>query len=416
MHASYWSFAACLLAGQVSAAYLPLALLLIFGTAKLAGEICERLGQPGIVGEILAGVLLGPGVLHWVEPNDVITALAQMGAMFLLFRVGLDVKPPELMRVGGRALIVASSGVAATFLAAWAIMAAAGASRVEGVFVAAALVSTSAGITAHVLRSEGLIAERASQIILAAAVIDDVLGLLVLALVSNIAHGPINIPGLITTTTIAAGFVVFVASIGSRTLQQVLPKLEQKLAAQEAQFNLAMILLFALAVLAVYAGIAAIIGAFLAGMVLSDIVDHRVHDLAHGITELLVPFFLAGIGLHVDISVFRNSGTVWLTVFIFVAAVLCKLIGCGLGALRLGRADALRIGAGMVPRGEVGMIVAQLGLTLEIIHKPAYAAVVIVAVATTLLAPPLVKFAFASISAAPCNQDGSLEAETEARA
>jgi Kef-type K+ transport system membrane component KefB len=401
MLASHWSFAPGLLTGEVPAAYLPLALLLIFGTAKLTGEICERLGQPGIVGEILAGVLLGPGALHWVEPNDVIAALGQMGAMFLLFRVGLEVKASELLRLGGRALMVATLGVLATFIASWAIMAAAGATRMESIFVAAALVSTSAGVTAHVLRSEGLIAERASRIILTAAVIDDVLGLLVLALVSNVARGPINIPGLITTTAIAAGFIIFVASIGTRTLQQVLPRIEQKLAARDAQFNLAMVLLFTLAVLAVYAGIAAIIGAFLAGMVLSDIVERRVHDLAHGVTELLVPFFLAGIGLHVDISVFRNSGTVWLTLFIFAAAVLCKLIGCGLGALRLGRVDALRIGAGMVPRGEVGMIVAQLGLTLGIIHKPAYAAVVIIAVATTLLAPPLVKFAFTAIPAIP---------------
>jgi Kef-type K+ transport system membrane component KefB len=169
---------------------------------------------------------------------------------------------------------------------------------------------------------------------------------------------------------------------------------EAKLRAGEVQFNLAMLLLFGLSLLAIYAGVAAIIGAFLAGMALAESVGHRVHDLAHGVTELLVPFFLAGIGLHMDLSAFTQPGTIVLALIIFVAAVLSKLVGCGLGAYNLGRKEMLRIGAGMVPRGEVGMVVAQIGLGLGVISQSIYGIVVFMAVATTLIAPPMLNYAY----------------------
>src|SRR3954447_10142053 len=143
------SLPAFLFASDIGAAHLPLALLLVFGTAKLLAEVCERLGQPGIVGEILAGVLLGPSVLHLVSPDAVLTALAEMGVLFLLFRVGLEVKASALLRLGGTALWVATLGVVLPFVAGWALMAAAGVSRVEAIFVGSAMVATSVGITAQ---------------------------------------------------------------------------------------------------------------------------------------------------------------------------------------------------------------------------------------------------------------------------
>jgi Kef-type K+ transport system membrane component KefB len=389
-----------LLASTSESAHLPLTLLLIFGAAKILAELFERFGQPGIVGEILAGVLLGPSLLNWVQPDEMLAVLAEMGVMFLLFRVGLEVKASQLMRVGGTALVVALLGVLAPFLAGWAIMKAAGVSRSEAFFVGAAMVATSVGITAHVLGARGLIRERASRIILAAAVIDDVLGLLVLALVSNFASGKVDFRGLLITAGLASGFTLIVARFGTRAMQRLLPRVEQTLKATEAQFNLALLLLFTLALLAVYAGVAAIIGAFLAGMALSETVNRRVQDLAHGITELLVPFFLAGIGLHLDIRVFTERRTLVLSLAIILAAVLTKLLACGLGALRLGLSDALRVGVGMVPRGEVGMVVAQLGLGLGIIEKPVYAVVVAMAVVTTLVAPPLLQYAYRDCT--PC--------------
>jgi Kef-type K+ transport system membrane component KefB len=373
---------------------VPLELLLVFGAAKLLGELMERFGQPGIVGEILAGVVLGPSVLGWVQPDQVLAALSEIGVMFLLFVVGLEVKSSELLRVGGTAMLVAVLGVVLPFGAGYAIMAAIHASWVEALFVGAAMVATSVGITAQVLAAKGLLRERASKVILAAAVIDDVLGLLVLAFVSSVAKGDVNIASLVTTFVMAAAFTILIAKYGSHTLSRVIPRVEQKLRAVEAQFNLALLFLFSLSVLAVWLGVAAIVGAFLAGMALSETVNRRVHDLAQGINELLVPFFLAGIGLYLNISVFADAATLWVSVGIFVAAVVTKLVGCGIGAWRLGRSDMLRIGVGMIPRGEVGMVVAQIGLGMGVITESVYAVVIFMTVATTLVAPPMLKFAY----------------------
>jgi Kef-type K+ transport system membrane component KefB len=293
------------------------------------------------------------------------------------------------MRVGRTAFVVAVAGVALPFVTGWACMQAFGANRIEAIFVGAALVATSVGITAQVLASKGLLHQRASQIILAAAVIDDVLGLLVLALVSSMAAGRINIAGLATTAVLAGGFTLLVAKYGTSTLQRVIPRVERRLSVAERQFHLALVLLFALSLLATYVGVAAIVGAFLAGMALSESVEHRVHDLAHGIGELLVPFFLVSIGLHLDLAVFASRTTLILSAVILVVAVLSKFVGCALGSWALGRVDMLRIGVGMIPRGEVGMVVAQLGLSLGVINKPVYAAVVFMAVGTTIVAPSL---------------------------
>src|SRR5262249_39453889 len=154
---------------------------------------------------------------------------------------------------------------------------------------------------------------------------------------------------------------------GTRTLGKIVPHVDQKWRTGEAQFAVAMILLFGLSVLAVYAGVAAIIGAFLAGVALSESVENRVHDLAQGVTELLAPFFPAGIGLHFSLAALGNWSTALLAIAIVVAAIVSKLAGCGLGASALGRADAWRVGVGMIPRGEVGMVVAQIGQSFGVI-------------------------------------------------
>jgi len=401
-------FSAFLLAINSEATHIPLVLLLVFGTAKIFAEICERLGQPGIVGEILAGVLLGPSVLNWVQPDQILTALAEMGAMFLLFRVGLEVRASDLLRVGRTALLVAVLGVALPFFAGWLILALAGGSRIEAIFVGAAMVATSVGITAEVLASKGLLAQRASKIILAAAVIDDVLGLLVLALVSNLAEGRVNVLGLTATAVLACGFTFVLAKFGTRAFKQVVPRIEGKLSTKEAQFNLALILLFGLSLLAVYVGVAAIIGAFLAGLAFSETAGRRVQDLAHGTTELLVPFFLAHIGLQLRGSDFSSRKIIVLSIILLVAAALTKFIGCGVGALRLGRGDAIRVGVGMIPRGEVGMVVAQIGLSLGVIQESIYAVVVFMAIGTTLLAPPLLSYAYRKCSPSAAEEDFTL--------
>ncbi|MCA2967160.1 MAG: cation:proton antiporter [Acidobacteriaceae bacterium] len=385
---------------------LPLAMLLVFGTAKILGEISERLGLPSIVGEILAGVLLGASVLNWVEPGQ-ITQFSDLGVMFLLFRVGLEVKASDLFQVGRVASLVALLGVLLPFAMGYAIYIYTGSNQIEALFVGAAMVATSVGITAQVLAAKGLLNVRASRIILAAAVIDDILGLIVLAIVSSMARGTFDVLQLTTTAGLSIGFTLFVLSFGSRTMGRVLPGIDRRLRGGESQFSLAMILLFALAVFASYAGVAAIIGAFLAGVALAESVSHRVQDLAQGVTELLVPFFLAGIGLALDVNVLRDPRTLTLAAVITVAAIVSKLLGCGLGALSLGWPDARRIGAGMVPRGEVGMVVAQLGAAMGIVSKATYGVVVVMAVMTTVVAPVLLAVTFRSLAQMPADPDES---------
>lgn len=384
-----------------SAATIPLSMLLVFASAKLLAEVFERIGQPGIVGEILAGILIGPHVLGWLAPNQVLSVLSDLGVMFLLFRVGLEVKSSSLLKVGGTALSVAALGVVLPFLMGWGIGALWGEPRIESIFTGAAMVATSVGITAQVLGARGLLEMRASQVILAAAVADDVLGLLVLAVVSGLAKGAVSWLDLGLTAALAIGFTVFVVRFGTRTVQRVMPRVEARLTLVESQFALAMTLLFSLSLLAVYAGVAAIVGAFLAGMALSESVDRRVHDLTDGVTELLVPFFLVGIGLHFDIAVFATPRTMALAGAILAAAVVSKFVGCGLGALRMGRADAVRVGVGMIPRGEVGMVVAQIGLSTGAMGQAVYGIVVFMSVATTLLAPPLLNLAFRGVAPGP---------------
>jgi Kef-type K+ transport system membrane component KefB len=378
----------------INAAQIPLAMLVVFTSAKVLSEIFERLGQPGIVGEILAGVLIGPSVLGWIAPNELLSALADLGAMFLLFRVGLEVKSSELLKVSGMAAGVAVLGVILTFGLVWAVLTFSGSTQNETLFLAAALVATSVGITAQVLATKNLLTLTASKVILAAAVIDDVLGLIVVAVVSSVARGHWNLWELVLTAGLALGFTAVTAVWGAKAVKAVAPRVEEKLRAAESQFILALMLMFLFAVLAVYSGIAAIVGAFLAGMALAEHTGQRVRDLVRGVSDFLVPFFLVSIGLYVDLSAFSRAPVIVLAIEILAAVVVSKVVGCGMGAWPLGRDEAMRVGVGMLPRGEVCVAVARLGLALGIIRQSMYSVVIFVAVAAAALAPPLLNLAF----------------------
>jgi Kef-type K+ transport system membrane component KefB len=381
-----------------SSAEIPLTLLVIFVSAKLLGEVFERLRQPAIVGEILAGVLIGPHALGWIAPpGNVVSLLGELGVMFLLFRVGLDVKSSELVALGGQAILIAASGVIVPFLCGWGLSIWWGLPTLESVFIGAAMVATSVGITAQVLAAGGWLSERASKLIVAAAVIDDVLGLLVLAAVSSMARGQVDYTDLAVTAGLAGGFTLLIVFAGSRLMGRLLPKVRSGMRGVEAEFTIALSLLFGLSLLATYAGVAAIIGAFLAGMALSESIDQRVRPLTDGVTELLVPFFLVGIGLHFDVSSFGEGAA--FSALIVLVAVLSKLFACGLAALPLGRTDAIRIGVGMIPRGEVGMVVAQIGLGFGVMAQNVYGTIVFMSIATTLIAPPLLRLAFRDATA-----------------
>lgn len=394
-----WPFTFLFSAASSEAMRVPLAMLVIFASAKLLAEVFERLAISGIVGEIAAGVLIGPSMLAWVAPNELTISLADLGVMFLLFRVGLEVKPDELLKLGGSATLVAVSGVIVPMIMGWGILRFWGAPQIEAIFVGASMVATSVGITAQVLAAKGLLQQKSAQIILAAAVIDDVLGLLVLASVSGMAKGQVNVWEIALTAGLAIAFVVGIALWGNKAMGKIVPRAQESLRVAEAEFALAVVLLFGLSVMAVYIGVAAIVGAFFAGMALAGRVGHRVNDLANGAAELLVPFFLAGIGLHVDLSAFQDRSMMMLAAVILVAAVVSKFIGCGVAALGMGKAEAMRIGVGMIPRGEVGMVVAQIGLAMGAISQNIYGVVVFMAVATTVVAPPLLKIAYKGVEA-----------------
>jgi Kef-type K+ transport system membrane component KefB len=376
-------------------------LFIILAAAKIMAEIFERLQQPAVVGEILAGILIGPSVLHLVEPSEMVSLLAEIGVIFLLFNVGLETKPSAILRVGIRAAIVAVLGVILPFVAGYALMVAWGASTIEALFIGTSMVATSVGITVRVLSALGVLDAPTSRIILGAAVIDDVLGLMVLAIVSSMAKGEVNYTDILMTATLAIGFTVVVALYGSRLVARGLPHIEG-MRIKEPVYVIGVVFCLGMAVVAADIGVSAIIGAFLAGMALSEATDgkHEVHYRTNGVTEFLVPFFLVNVGMQVKLDALTTPAAVSLALLITLLAVATKFIGCGIGARGMGLRRMMQVGVGMAPRGEVGIVVAQLGLSMAVINDALYGVVIFMAVATTLIAPPFLRALFATEAAA----------------
>lgn len=378
-----------------------LTLFIMLAAAKFMAELFERLRQPAVAGEIMAGILIGPSLLNLAVPSEITTILAEIGVIFLLFNVGLETKPAAIFKVGKSAAIVAVLGVVLPFVSGWLLMKAWGSNTVESLFVGTALVATSVGITARVLSAMGLLDAPTARIILGAAVIDDILGLLVLGVVSSMAAGTVIYLEILTTAALAIGFTVFVAVVAAPVVTRVAPRAD-RLRSGHGMFILGLILCLGLSVAAAFIGVAAIIGSFLAGMALAEASeDHpNMHRQINGVTEFLVPFFLVNIGMQLTLDVFRSPSVVVLCVLVTLVAVATKLFGCGLGAMNLGIKRAAQVGMGMVPRGEVGIIVAQIGLSLAVIGPELYGVVLFMAVATTLIAPPFLKILYASEPAA----------------
>jgi len=386
-------------AGEAHGTQLLVELFVMLGGAKLLAEIFAWLRQPTVVGEILAGVLIGPQVLHLVAPSETSHVLAELGVIFLLFNVGLETKPSSIFKVGRTALLVAVLGVVVPMVCGYLLMMAWDGNKIEALFIGTAMVATSVGITARVLADMGLLDSTAARIILGAAVIDDILGLLVLAAVASAAKGSVNVAEIATTALLALGFVAAITFLGAPALTRAAPHFRRLRAGNES-FVIAILLCFGLALAATYIGVAAIIGAFLAGMALAEAVEgnHDVHQQVRGATEFLVPFFLVNIGMQLDLGVFTNRQTLLLALVMTLVAVLTKLVGCGLGAWGLGLRGAAQVGVGMVPRGEVGIVVAQIGLGVGVITESLFGAVLFMACATTLIAPPLIRPLFAQKS------------------
>lgn len=389
-----------------------LALFIALLAAKLAAELFERIRQPAVVGEIFAGILIGPAVLNLVQPTDVLEALAEIGAIFLLFTVGLETRPSDIFKVGRNAMLVAVLGVVVPFVAGWGLLSLwPGHSSIEALFLGAAMVATSVGITARVLSGLGLITAEASRVILAAAVIDDVIGLLVLAVVSSLAKGSVNYLHIALIAALAIGFTVVVIAFGSRVVKQVKQPVKN-LKIDHSLLMFALVLCFGLAAVASLIGIAGIIGAFLAGVALSEATDGtRLHQQSQVLTEFTTPFFLVAIGMKLNLAIFLSSDVVALCAAVIALSILSKFIGCGLGAAKMGRRRAIQVGVGMIPRGEVGIVVAQIGVAMTAISDAVYGVVLAMAVITTLAAPPFIKLAFAGELASlhPDEYDGELQ-------
>lgn len=385
--------------------HILLTLFVMLAAAKFFAEIFERLRQPAVVGEILAGVIVGPSVLGWVSPTEITSTLAEIGVIFLLFTVGLETKPASIFRVGKRALVVAVLGVVAPFLGGWLLMKAWGGSGVESMFMGTAMVATSVGITARVLSTLGKLNALTSRIILGAAVIDDILGLMILAVVSSLARGSVSYLSIIATAVLAIGFTGFVVLVGAPVVNRVAPKIEN-LRGSEALFIGALLLCLGLSLSAAYVRVAAIVGAFLAGMAFAEVAEERptMHKQMSGVTEFLVPFFLVNIGMQLKLEIFRDASVVVFSVLVTVVAVATKLIGCGAGAWGLGWRRVGQVGMGMVPRGEVGIVVAQIGMAMAVISDSLYGIVLMMAVATTLIAPPFLRILFTSGKDVSTNQ------------
>jgi Kef-type K+ transport system membrane component KefB len=368
-----------------------LELFLMFAAGKFLAEISERLRQPAVVGELLAGVILGPSLLAVLHPGELTRGLAEIGAIFLLFTVGLETRARDLLQVGWTASLVAILGVVLPFSLGFLYMRVIDHTLVESIFVGAAMVATSVGITARVLSDAGVLSTRVGRVILAAAVLDDILGMIVLALVSSLSEGKVNYISLTIVAGEAIVFSLLIIFFGSHVVGRLRPAVA-KLRARNAAFALAVVLCLGLSLASAYIGMAAIIGAFLAGLALADHSEqYRLRENAHPIMEFLAPFFFVLLGAQVDLKSIDQPGLAGIIAVVCVLAIVSKLVGCGLGAISLGYRDALRIGVGMVPRGEVGLIVASVGLRLHTISDSIYTVVVAMSIVTTIFAPPVLR-------------------------
>ncbi|HEY7846640.1 MAG TPA: cation:proton antiporter [Candidatus Limnocylindria bacterium] len=356
--------------------------------AKVGDEVFKRLRQPTLIGEILGGLVVGPAVLGLYEVSPETSLFAEIGVVILLFQVGVETRVGDVLRVGVIAAAVGVLGVALPLVGGLAVGMGLGYRLEESVFLSAALTATSVGISARVLAEANVLQSRPGRVILGAAVIDDVLAMLILAVATGLAAGSVA-PGQIAVLVgLAFAFIAVVLLVGTRLLRRR-PSLLTDPEFASTPFLPGMILMLGLAALAAQIGLAAIIGAFLAGMVVGESNErHALEQEVAPLAAFFTPFFFGTIGAQLDIAPFTTLPVIGLLVLITVVAVLTKLIGATLGALRLGWRSALLVGWGMVPRGEVGIVVAGLGLAAGAIDRALYSVVIGMAVVTTLVVPP----------------------------
>ena len=368
-----------------------LSLAAILLAARLGGFLAERIGAPAVVGEIVAGILLGPSVLGIISPSDALSLLSELGVIVLLAEVGLHVDIASLRRVGRTALSVATLGVALPMIFGTLAGLALDESLATALFLGTALAATSIGITARVFGDLKMLSSNESRIILGAAVADDVLGLVILTVVAGtVTSGTVDILNAFATFGVAVLFIIGACVLGFSVLPRVHSYLDDRDASSTTSSAINICTIAAFSGVAALAGLAPIIGAFIAGMALSA-TSHREHtsrDLS-SLGLVVIPVFFVGIGVDTDIQKFLDGHVIALASIFIVIAVLTKLLS-SLGAIGT-NADKLTIGIGMIPRGEVGFIVAATGVTLGVFSDDLFAVVILMVLATTLITPPLLK-------------------------
>ena len=401
-------------ANGVDIAQFFLALAAILVAAKLLGELAERIGQPAVLGELVAGVLLGGSALGVVPaegvPAELIHVLAELGVLLLLFEIGLETDLREMFRVGPASLAVAVVGVLLPFglgYAYWAYVphpaTGQGDLTTAAIFVGATLTATSVGITARVLSDLGRMATSEARVIIGAAVIDDVLGLVILSVVSGVAGGAaVSVLGVVRTLAVAVAFLVVAVLVG----RYLVPKLFDVVVRMRVRFVLlvfAVAFALGLSSLAALSGSALIIGAFAAGLILSgtnqfDTIEHEVRPVA----SIFTPIFFVSVGASVNLGLLNpatpsSRGTLVVAAALTLIAIVGK-VAAGWAApwVPLRR---IVVGVGMVPRGEVGLIFADIGRRSGVLTEEVFGAVLLMVMVTTFVAPPGLKALFGAAPA-----------------
>ena len=374
-------------AGHEMSAIL-VALVAIFVATKLLGEIAQRLGQPAVLGELIAGVLLGASVLGVVNPADpVLATMAEIGVLVLLFEIGLATELASLVRVGSEATTVAVAGVILPFGLGYAAAIALGTSPVAALVCGAALCATSVAISARVLSDLGWLETKEGRVVLGAAVIDDIIGLIILAVVASLVAGATITAGSVTRIAgVAIAFVAIAVVVGSLVARPIFAVVE-RIRAAGALGLFGLVFAFLLAWLAQGAGSAMIVGAFAAGLVLYRVPQReQIEKATTSIGHFFVPIFFASVGAAVDLPALAERRAL---------ALGGALIACGIaGKIVAGyapwwfRGRKLLVGIAMVPRGEVGLIFAQMGLAAGAINAGEYGALMLMVLVTTFVTPP----------------------------
>ena len=359
---------------------------------KVFGLAAQRLGQPSVVGELLAGVLLGKSLLGILDPADpVIHDLAQLGVIVLLFEIGLHTDIRSLLKVGAAAIVVAIVGVALPFGLGYGVCIALGLPVIPAVVAGAALTATSIGISARTLSDLGQLRTAEGQIVLGAAVLDDVIGLVILSVVAGLVGGrAVTAGGIASTTGIAVGFIVVALVLGNLFVPPFFRFIERV----EASGTLgvaALAFAFLLASLAAMAGSATIIGAFAAGLILHNTPQRsRIDSATTSLGHFFVPIFFAVVGAAVELGTLANPRALVIGAALIGVGVVGK-VAAGFAPFWF-KGRKLLIGVAMIPRGEVGLIFAQMGLATAALTAQLYSAIALMVVVTTLVTPLLLAY------------------------